>query len=117
MERTREPIRTGRKRRARRPNLDRQVKRYVVYWLYDAAGQCLYIGRSCDVPARLKMHSERDWFTQVRSLEMAGPFSWDLAVQVEAAAIRTAEPPNNVVHTDRFSEAVTRAHARKAHSS
>jgi predicted GIY-YIG superfamily endonuclease len=37
-----------------------------LYALFDAEGQCLYIGQSKDVPARLKRHRrERPWFKDV----------------------------------------------------
>lgn len=97
-----------RRRYARHGPIDKTAEKHFVYWLYDASGACLYIGRSCNVRARLKAHylyTGTGWFPQVRRLHMIGPFTWDQAIAEEAAAIRNAQPPHNIVHTKRWGRA------------
>lgn len=91
-----------RRRRTPRPDLDRTVRRYFVYWLYDGSGQCLYIGRSCNVPARIRVHlADTDWATNIRSVQMTGPYTWDEAVAAEWKAIKRENPPHNIEGTPR----------------
>lgn len=91
------------RRKRRNPPLDRTLRRYFVYWLFDSEGHCIYIGRSCDVRARLKVHhAGTDWFEQVRGLEMEGPLTWDEAVRREGTAARAAQPAHNIVYTSRW---------------
>lgn len=92
-----------------RPDLDREAVRYFVYRLLDAAGLPLYIGRSCNVAARLRAHhasatatygqefelAKREWFFDVRSLSMVGPFTWDGAVARERSEIERHQPRGN----------------------
>lgn len=92
-----------------RPDLDRTAVRYFVYFLCDSAGKAIYVGRSCDVPARIRAHHgeasatsepydryrKRDWFFDVRSVSMVGPFTWDDAVRRERAEIELHQPRGN----------------------
>jgi predicted GIY-YIG superfamily endonuclease len=92
-----------------RPDLDRTAVRYFVYFLCDASGKAIYIGRSCNVPARIRSHHaeaahesetydrylKREWFFDVRSVSLAGPFTWDDAVKRERAEIELHQPRGN----------------------
>lgn len=95
--------RSRRRRRARRQPLDRTDQRYFVYRLYDSAGICIYIGRSCDVQARLRAHIRTtDWAITIASLDMTGPYSWDQAVLVEGAQIKEHQPLHNKLLTEEW---------------
>lgn len=91
-----------------RPDLDRTVSRYFVYRLYDAAGQVVYIGRSCNVAKRIRAHvsdakhyceparqSKAEWVHDIRDVSMRGPFTWDEAVREERAEIECFQPRGN----------------------
>lgn len=68
-----------------------------VYRLLDAAGQAVYIGRSVDPLARLKMHhaTGAEWAASVVGIEAWGPFHWDDVVRLERDAIMRERPPGN----------------------
>lgn len=89
----REPITTG--RGIPRPPIDYEARRYFVYTLSDAAGAPVYVGRSCNVASRIKAHSTTDWITDVRSVSMVGPFTWDEVCAEEYRQIRTKLPRAN----------------------
>ncbi len=87
----------------RRVDIDRTAVRYFVYTLADADGKPVYIGRSCNVAARIKAHASggAEWVTGVRSVSMIGPFTWDDAVREERAAIERSQPRANKALTAR----------------
>lgn len=103
------------RRPASRPDLDRHATRYFVYRLLDGAGRALYVGRSCNVAARIRAHhssatatfgpafelAKREWFFDVRSVDMEGPFTWDAAVSVERRRIEQHQPRGNRAMTAR----------------
>lgn len=98
-----------------RRELDREAKRNFVYFLLDAHGAPLYIGRSSNVRSRIRKHygeasaevethdiyRKRDWFFQVRSVSLLGPFNWDEAIKRERAEIERHQPIGNVGLTAR----------------
>lgn len=103
----------------RRGPVDRTSQRYFVYVLSGAAGDVLYVGRSRNVASRLAAHyyeaSNPDttqaprkalWLMDVRTVDMAGPFTWDEAVTRERRLIKEEQPPGNVVHTARAKAAI-----------
>jgi predicted GIY-YIG superfamily endonuclease len=81
----------------RRPDLDLTEVRYFIYWLYDADGQVVYIGRSCDPISRLRAHhtTGAEWAPRVVQIEWRGPFTWPEACKRERDAIDRAQPPGN----------------------
>lgn len=100
------------RRRRPRAEIDRDAKRYLIYFLRDAAGDVVYIGRSCDVKGRIRAHysdathtysadlrDRKAWLFDVRSLSVIGPFTWDEAVARERAEIERHQPRGNVMHT------------------
>lgn len=92
-----------------RPDLDRTAVRYFVYFLRDAEGSVVYVGRSCNVAQRLRAHisdaswqeAKAAWLWGVRSVDMVGPFTWDEAVARERAEIERHQPRGNVALTAR----------------
>lgn len=98
-----------------RPDLDRKAVRYFVYHLLDSEGSPLYIGRSCNVAARIQSHyrsataevgpefelAKREWFGFVRAVTMHGPYTWDQAVKHERADIERHQPRGNRALTAR----------------
>ena len=97
--------------RRERPPIDAKAVRYFVYRLHDAAGAVLYVGRSCNVKARIRAHlsdaqssmpefnHKREWVYNVRRVSMVGPFTWDDACRVERAEIEAHQPRGNRMHT------------------
>lgn len=98
-----------------RPDVDRQARRYFVYELRGADDRPLYVGRSCNVAARLRSHhasatatygqafelAKREWLFDVRSVAMEGPFTWDAAVARERSSIERHQPRGNRAMTAR----------------
>lgn len=91
-----------------RPDLDRTAVRYFVYTLTDAEGRPVYVGRSCNVRNRIAAHAseaahrpEKVWVYDVRSVSLAGPFTWNRAVAEERATIERLQPRANIDLTAR----------------
>ena len=73
--------------------------RYV-YTLWADGGECLYVGCTSNLPARLRAHmSARPWFPQVARIEVAVVEGAHEGVAVEAATIRELNPTHNRVYT------------------
>jgi len=75
----------------------------ILYRLYDADGELLYVGITREVAQRMKNHryASRAWFGRVASIETTTfPSHFD-AWQAEGEAIRTEGPLFNVYHTGR----------------
>jgi len=100
-----------RRRRQGRPDLDREAKRYFVYRLHDEHGLVLYVGRSCNVAARIRAHKSDAgrhdgalkalWFVDVRRVSMFGPLKWDESVVAERREIESLQPTGNRTFTTR----------------
>lgn len=99
--------------RVTRPDLDKSAVRYFVYTLTDEGGTPVYIGRSCNVAARLRAHhsnathphsptrARAAWLFDVRGVSMVGPFTWDGAVAEERRQIERSQPRGNISLTAR----------------
>lgn len=110
---TGQTVRSMRRWKRMRPDIDREAKRYFVYRLNGADGSPVYIGRSCNVAARLRAHygnathpveataKKAAWLFDARSVSMTGPYTWDQAVREERRQIEAHEPPGNVALTRR----------------
>lgn len=96
--------------RRERPPIDPTLSRYFVYQLRDEQGTPIYVGRSCDVAARLRSHYSKlthrfentprpTWLVDARSVAMVGPYTWDEACRVERAQIEAYQPRGNRMHT------------------
>lgn len=109
----------------------RAAKRYFIYYLLDASGAPLYIGRSSDVPGRIRSHvyeatrgtteagkRKATWLPDVRSLTMSGPFTWDEAIAEERRLIELEQPRGNLALTVRdprpFAAARSLANSKQA---
>lgn len=109
-----------------RPDIDRAAVRYFVYCLRDASGRPVYIGRSCNVAARLRGHYSNathrhaptrlrtQWLFDVRSVFMVGPFTWDGAVAEERRQIELEQPRGNIGLTARDHRPLVAARSAKA---
>lgn len=97
-----------------RPDIDRAAIRYFVYFLRDASGAALYIGRSCNVAQRIRAHvsdathpfdpakaAKAEWLREVRSVDMVGPFTWRESIDRERAEIEKHQPRGNIALTAR----------------
>lgn len=77
-------------------------KRHVLYRMFDAARKLLYVGITCNPPARFAEHAdEKDWWRQIATI---GLEHFDSRGELEAAeivAIRAEGPTFNVMHTSR----------------
>ncbi len=86
---------------------DPTAERYFVYTALDSRGRALYIGRSCNVAARLRSHHstlnhqgvpdrlKAKWILEARDLRLIGPFTWKEAVRVEREQIEHYQPTGN----------------------
>lgn len=73
--------------------------RYV-YSFWSASGECLYVGCTSNLPARLRSHmSARLWFPQVARIEVDVIEGADEGTALEAATIRELNPTHNRVYT------------------
>ena len=73
--------------------------RYV-YSFWSASGECLYVGCTSNLPARLRSHmSARPWFPQVARVEVHVIEGADEGTALEAATIRELNPTHNRVYT------------------
>lgn len=115
----------SRRYRKPRPDIDRLAKRYFVYFLRDAGGTPIYIGRSSGVAARIKAHHstidhsgvpedlKARWLLDVRSVDLMGPFTWDEAVAEERRQIGLNQPRGNRQLTTRDHRPAVAAHSRR----
>lgn len=84
-------------------------RRFFVYFLSGADGELLYVGRSCRPVQRIKAHiaeaSSPDtmestrkalWLSDVRRVDMIGPFHFGEATIRERELIRFAQPYGNI---------------------
>lgn len=71
----------------------------VLYIFYDAHGEPIYIGATCDWASRLSAHKRRSpWFGEVETWDL---FPFDTLAEArerEARAIAAARPAYNVQH-------------------
>lgn len=74
----------------------------AVYRLYDEAGRLLYIGSAYDPKERCKAHRSRSWWPDVTHREEEWHDSRVGAYIAELEAIRTEEPPHNLMGTSRY---------------
>jgi excinuclease UvrABC nuclease subunit len=85
-----------------------------VYYLCDADGTPIYIGRSADVTRRIRQHNchatrsdnpnfndKWRWFFDVRSVSMFGPMPHANALAFERHQIEMAQPRGNIKLTRR----------------
>lgn len=61
------------------------AREHFVYWLFDDADRCLYVGMTRQPEARFRQHraTKPDMIAQVATKRMAGPFGIDAARQLE----------------------------------
>jgi hypothetical protein len=84
-----------------RAPINKDVARYFVYRLSDAAGRCLYIGRSYNPAARLLQHIQQtQWARQVAEIDAWGPYAWGASIRHEREFIASERPPHNVTYTE-----------------
>jgi predicted GIY-YIG superfamily endonuclease len=87
--------------------------RHFVYYLTDANGEVVYVGRSRNVALRIQTHhhqavtqcettgNNKAWIFDVRSVSMGGPMSWERSIETERAAIERIQPRGNIKLTKR----------------
>lgn len=61
------------------------LRNHFVYWLYNAAGDCLYVGCTRRPAERWREHrgSNKRMIAQVASKRMAGPYDYPTARRIE----------------------------------
>lgn len=72
------------------------MKRHVLYRLYDADSQLIYVGRSIGFPTRVRDHSGNRWFERVATITVEHFRSEAACSRAELNAIRTENPALNV---------------------
>lgn len=63
-----------------------------LYQLFNANGEAIYIGVTCDLPWRLAEHSEKAWWTHVDAVSAECFPDREQALAFEAMEIRYARP-------------------------
>lgn len=83
--------------RSRRP-IDRAARQYFVYWIFDSEGRILYIGCTRVPDSRWKAHGRANpgLVAAAARCRMRGPYVFDVARQIERAAIVTENPLFNL---------------------
>lgn len=67
----------------------------ALYRLYDAEGALLYVGVTDDLPTRMRIHSEKYWWSEVARKTVAWYDDRDDAEQAETLAIAAEKPRYN----------------------
>lgn len=75
------------------------MKPCYVYKHFDADGEVIYVGQSCNPMVRTARHQgSAEWFPQVRNIEIMSFASKGEACRVEAELIKDLKPRFNVEH-------------------
>ena len=69
---------------------------FTVYGFFDADDQCVYVGQTSDLPARIKSHGRRFGDATWRALSVHA--TRDEAIAAEREAIKSVRPVANVHH-------------------
>jgi excinuclease UvrABC nuclease subunit len=86
-----------------------------IYFLYNDAGEVIYIGVSHKLSFRRYGHERYSpWWPEVASWRLVGPFPHRDAYLVERDFIRAHEPRYNIRHTSRYIERARRSPAPSA---
>jgi hypothetical protein len=72
-----------------------RAKAFTVYRLFNASGELLYAGCSCDASQRLVAHHTRDWFNEVTSASFDHFETAKQASEAERTAILAERPKYN----------------------
>lgn len=106
-------------------DIDRDAVKYFIYFLLDGDGVPVYIGRSCNVAARIRAHHatiahpgmrSAIWLHECCSVTMIGPFSWDEAVARERVEIEQWQPRGNRALTARDHRPGVARRSARAHA-
>ncbi len=74
----------------------------TLYRFFDESGVLLYVGITFDPPNRFRSHEAgKEWWGQVRSIELEQFISRKAVLHAEREAIRTERPLFNVMHSMR----------------
>ncbi len=82
----------------------RPTGRTAVYRRFDAAGQLLYIGCSCNPKSRWKAHTRKPWWDDVAQCVVEWHETLERADAAERIAIKRELPKYNVLHTPLFAK-------------
>lgn len=68
----------------------------VIYFAYDADGNCLYVGTTCNIGHRMWLHRrDSEWWAHHARIEVVGPFTRSEARSREQEEIARLSPPFN----------------------
>lgn len=74
---------------------------HVLYRMFDANQELLYVGLTKDPSARFKQHSQsKDWFLEVAAITVEHFATREELTAAEILAIRSECPRHNIVHND-----------------
>jgi hypothetical protein len=75
-------------------------RRFILYRVYDSAGQLLYVGATTNPSLRLQAHgSTRPWWDDAARIEIAHFNDFDQLAAAEIEAIKEESPRYNQVHS------------------
>lgn len=67
--------------------------------MFDQNGDLIYVGITCNPPARIKQHSkDKEWFSEVTNITLESFRTRHELEEAEKQAIRTERPKYNVLH-------------------
>jgi excinuclease UvrABC nuclease subunit len=72
------------------------VTPHLLYRFFDEAGELLYVGITVNLPLRLRAHSQRDWWTDVRTMTAEEHPDREAVLVAERVAIEGEHPRHNV---------------------
>ena len=78
-------------------DIDSGATLHILYRFFDAAGDLLYVGITCNPPGRLKGHkTTKSWWSEVANITMERAESRSELKRLETAAIRRENPRYNI---------------------
>lgn len=81
---------------------------HVLYRFYDAAGQLLYVGITCNPPQRFREHRDsKDWWTEIGQITLCHYRNRTELTKAETRAIQDEHPLHNIVHNVGAMEPIT----------
>lgn len=82
-------------------------KLHRLYRMFDQNGDLIYVGITCNPPARIKQHSkEKEWFSEVTHITLEPFRTRHELEEAEKHAIRTERPKYNVMHNQQLMQTI-----------
>lgn len=86
---------------------------HFVYRLYDQDGALLYVGATSSIGSRLTQHGSKDWWSEVRGIEVEHYANMREALDAEREVIEATQPKHNGTYTDKYDAGGHKARKRR----